>query len=692
MSNNLLTLDTINKHLGDDFDNIIDRCNNYKEVLLKNQNEVKNKIMSQVVGEYAHLPDIRKKVQNDRKSIKSLIEEVNQLKLKYTKFREETESIRNVFKTLIADINAKSNKITYFICLKSIISISNRVRCELSNKQDNEVIKLYMYLCELSVAMTNAPCKKGFELILKQMNWPFTPSESKDITNLDNLKCNFQHVANILINIRLPESLDKNCTEQLPVTQLLEHFSRVSLPISLMLVTFRKRFFFHFTGKKQTNKPDKPEWFLSRVLSWIRDYRTFITDWLGPPYIDNNRKPVDAQHEFIVGLLQPVVIKLDSDLSHFQLEDVVFSHIVDETLAFEHELRKVYNYPDDYPSVTEVLTQAHLFFKWINMERKYAINKIEEILDNDELWKILVNDTQYKLTTCADNLLTLLNTMTDRYSILRQPRHKLQFLKLQTDLLEEFKTKIIDGYHTRENQNTVEDLQQLLCTLHYICYVLYNWGTNMHFLALLNYKCELETEVRNRSESEHTEILENADTVFDETIRLYYVEIDSLLEELCGNVLIKVKRSAKNYKRDRWHIMSSLSDNTKYSITDSGWVMYETFAENLDLLSKNLPIALFNKSWPILSTKLSEFIISDILMANMFNKGGAQHLKCDVQYKMLPIISKYTTKPNIYAERLLEACNVLCFEPNFQPTVLTHNEVSEILLRRIEHGNSIELG
>lgn len=76
------------------------------------------------------------------------------------------------------------------------------------------------------------------------------------------------------------------------------------------------------------------------------------------------------QNEFIIGLLQSVVIKLDSDLSYFQLEDVVFSHIVDETLAFEHELKKVYGYPNDFPSVTEVLTQAHIFFKWINMERK----------------------------------------------------------------------------------------------------------------------------------------------------------------------------------------------------------------------------------------------------------------------------------------------------------------------------------
>lgn len=151
------------------------------------------------------------------------------------------------------------------------------------------------------------------------------------------------------------------------------------------------------------------------------------------------------QHEFTIGLLQFVVVKLDSDLSHFQLEDVVFSHIVDETLAFEHELRKMYNYPINYPSVTEVLTQPHIFLKWINMERKcktctlnidykqYKIYfdisldasvKMDVIIHNKEQWKILIYDSQYCMTACADSFLTLLNTMSDRYSILRQPRHK----------------------------------------------------------------------------------------------------------------------------------------------------------------------------------------------------------------------------------------------------------------------------
>lgn len=70
-----------------------------------------------------------------------------------------------------------------------------------------------------------------------------------------------------------------------------------------------------------------------------------------------------------MGLLQCIVIKLEADLSNFQIEDMVFSHIVDEILSFEHELKQTFGYSVDYPNVTEVLTLPHIFLKWINIEK-----------------------------------------------------------------------------------------------------------------------------------------------------------------------------------------------------------------------------------------------------------------------------------------------------------------------------------
>lgn len=70
-------------------------------------------------------------------------------------------------------------------------------------------------------------------------------------------------------------------------------------------------------------------------------------------------------------------------------------------------------------------------------------------------------------------------------------------------------------------------------------------------MLLLSHKCELEIEVRTRSESERTDVLETAETVFDDSIRSYNSGMDNLLNILCEDVMTKVKRSAKQYKRDK---------------------------------------------------------------------------------------------------------------------------------------------
>lgn len=105
---------------------------------------------------------------------------------------------------------------------------------------------------------------------------------------------------NIWFNIKISLTSAISITNQIDssempsVIQFSDHFLHISSPIDILVKPLRKRFFFHFSGKKQTNKPDKPEWFLSKVINWIRDYRIFILDWLGPVYKYNCKRPVDS--------------------------------------------------------------------------------------------------------------------------------------------------------------------------------------------------------------------------------------------------------------------------------------------------------------------------------------------------------------------------------------------------------------
>lgn len=49
----------------------------------------------------------------------------------------------------------------------------------------------------------------------------------------------------------------------------------------------------------------------------------------------------------------------------------------------------------------------------------------------------------------------------------------------------------------------------------------------------------------------------------------------------------------------------NLSNENKFCITESGWIVFELFTENLNTLNKTLPVSLFNRCWPILVTKFA---------------------------------------------------------------------------------------
>lgn len=76
------------------------------------------------------------------------------------------------------------------------------------------------------------------------------------------------------------------------------------------------------------------------------------------------------QLEFIRGLVQLCVEKLCNDIDEIVEDDRLFSHLIDETLAFEQEIRDTLGYPSSYCSAITVLTQAMYLTKWIAIEEQ----------------------------------------------------------------------------------------------------------------------------------------------------------------------------------------------------------------------------------------------------------------------------------------------------------------------------------
>lgn len=58
--------------------------------------------------------------------------------------------------------------------------------------------------------------------------------------------------------------------------------SNLCLPMQRMLTPLKKRFAFHFLQDSKTNRLDKPEWYLTQILNWIKSHDQFLESHVEP--------------------------------------------------------------------------------------------------------------------------------------------------------------------------------------------------------------------------------------------------------------------------------------------------------------------------------------------------------------------------------------------------------------------------
>ncbi len=83
------------------------------------------------------------------------------------------------------------------------------------------------------------------------------------------------------------------------------------------------------------------------------------------------------QTEFTRALMACVMEKMLTDIPDLLYDDHLLSHFVDETLAFDRELREVYGWPGGQAGCTHILTQDEPFNKWLSIEKKCTYKYIK---------------------------------------------------------------------------------------------------------------------------------------------------------------------------------------------------------------------------------------------------------------------------------------------------------------------------
>ncbi|KAJ8916099.1 hypothetical protein NQ315_004465 [Exocentrus adspersus] len=663
----------LNEKYGDELLDL-EKCKELYDSLLKQKAAVEKEL------------DVTSVESSIGKNIKNAEEVIRNADILLVKSKETVEEIKrdlDDIEEVRAEARAHFNKLhtlqstlQYMKVIQHIEYLSAELQREVGKKDDEKCATLFANLTEVSRNLAEFPgvhlrnhlkdtihywhnilknkFSKDFEEVLKAIKWPFVSTNFSLVVPFPTHINKLQIISEYLLQIELPSETS------VPVitSALLSDFPALCLPINFLIEPLRKRFVYHFYGARQTNRADKPEWYLTQILTWIRDHGDFVEKYIQPVVDKLGIHHINAKLEFTRGLVQLAIEKLYSELPNIQYDDFTFSHSIDEALGFDKELRDIYEYPPNQPSILAVLTQAQIFLKWLAMEKKYALEKMDAMLPPNSLdaFEPLTSDVEdLKITTCADAFITLLQTITERYEALPQPGHRLQFLDLQLELLDDFRVRLLQIVNAEEGDIIESKIPAIANSIYYIENVLIDWGA---MLSQLEKAGKPASPVLNDLEDGPLFEIES-DTVFAEILSLYRHMRKDILNTLAETIIIEVKRKSRDYRRERWAFMKANKEYRSLSLTPSACPMFEILSKRLHQLQKSLQSKLFTYIWRSIAQQLDTYLFEDLVLDTRFSEGGALQFKFDVTRNLIPLFSQFSERPNNYFTQLIESCVLL---------------------------------
>ncbi|XP_060571734.1 RAD50-interacting protein 1-like [Ruditapes philippinarum] len=379
------------------------------------------------------------------------------------------------------------------------------------------------------------------------------------------------------------------------------------------------------------------------------------------------------QLEFMIGMITLAMEKMLTDLPELMNDDHQFCHLVDEALLFDKEIRSSYRYPATYPGSLHVLSLDKYFHKWLQIEKKFAIEKLDGMMSSPTAWdsqyRHIADVDELKVPECGESFMTLMLTITDRYKPLPHSSQKLSFLDLQLELLEDFRVRIIQVKDNTHNPFS-DCFCSILNTAHYVTEVLREWSELVFFLQLQFYRMECSEHGTSES-AESADIPFGYTTVFEDIIALYDRLRQDMLKAIVNHVFTDVKARSKPYRDDRW-ISLPYQKDVNLGLSTSACEMLLVLKDHLLEVGELISKPLFNMFWEKMAQELNIFIYEEVILRNRFNQGGAAQLQFDMYRNMFPLFGEYTPKPDSYFKEVKEAC-----------TILNLNVGSAILLKEV---------
>lgn len=598
----------------------------------------------------------------------------------------------------------------YLRCLQHIQELSAAVQQCLMTSSVSEAIQAVDALAALERGLDQSACShlKGFlyktlrfwhkiikdrlssdfENILTQLHWPILSPPTQSLTpsaNGQEVSSQLELLVTQLLALQTSDDIISQAlvsSQGQPSTQPGSAATPtpppppLCLPIQIMLLPLSKRFKFHFSGNRQTNSLSKPEWYLTQTLLWMGNSSAFMEERI-QPILDRSGATINAWVELSRGLLSLVQEKVASDVWRLLYDDVLFCHLVEEVLQFEKELRS-FSYSQTLPGLLHLLLEEAVLQKWLTVEKKMAVEKMDAMLSAEGAWSSQYKDIndmdELKAPDCAETFMTLLQVITERYRALPCPSAQLKFLGLQRELVDDFRIRLTQVMKEESRCPLGVRYCAILNAVNYISTILADWGDNVFFLQLQQAAVALGEDgvLRGLGMMELGRLASLEGSLFDGLLALLERLKGDMLGRLLDWTMREMTDKARPYCQDRWLSLPSQQDQSTMSLSSSACPMMLCLRDRLLNLHQVLSLSLFQLAWQGLAERLDSFIYQDVILSNHFSDGGAAQLQFDMSRNLFPLFGHYCKRPENFFKHVKEAC-----------IVLTLNVGSAVLLRSL---------
>ncbi|KAM5236534.1 RAD50-interacting protein 1 [Ctenodactylus gundi] len=678
----------IEKEVGNDLKSL-EKLDKLIEQMTENKVQLEEQVLTISSEIPKRIQSALKNAQESKQSLNQFLKQESQLFSSITHHLLTAQPWMDSLGAMTTQIQELERHLAYLKWISQTEELSDNIQQYLMTNNVPEAASTLVAMTELDIKLQESSCihllgfvratvkfwhkilkdklTSDFEEILTQLHWPLIEPPQSQAAGLGRPAVTpevYSNLETLFCQLLKLQTSDELLTEpkQLPEKYSLPASPSIILPMQVMLTPLQKRFRYHFRGNRQTNVISKPEWYLAQVLMWIGNHTQFLDEKI-QPILDKAGSAVNARLEFSRGLMMLVLEKLASDIPCLLYDDNLFCHLVDEVLLFERELHSVHGYPGSFASCMHILSEETCFQRWLTVERKFALQKMDSMLSSEVAWvsqyKDITDVDEMKVPGCAETFMTLLLVITDRYKNLPAASRKLQFLELQKDLVDDFRIRLTQVMKEETRASLGFRYCAILNAVNYILTVLADWADNVFFLQLQQAALEVFAESSTLSKLQLGQLASMESSVFDDMINLLERLKQDMLTRQVDHVFREVKDAAKLYKKERWLSLPSQSEQAVMSLSSSACPLLLALRDRLLQLEQQLCFSLFKIFWQMLVEKLDMYIYQEVILANHFNEGGAAQLQFDMTRNLFPLFSHYCKRPENYFKHIKEACIVL---------------------------------